>query len=87
MRAKVAAPRAKTANQCPTFGVTAQFRPTMTSGRHFKLLALCCCKSAGGTVQWANDTYALYGEVSVNTNPADTSDNDAYKGTVGLRAK
>lgn len=40
----------------------------------------------GGRYRWANDKYALYGEVSFNSSLADISDDYDYKGTLGFRA-
>ncbi|RCS22763.1 autotransporter outer membrane beta-barrel domain-containing protein, partial [Phyllobacterium salinisoli] len=41
----------------------------------------------GGTYNWANDRYALYGEVSVNTSMKDLGDSYSVNGTAGFRMK
>ncbi|HEX2888705.1 autotransporter outer membrane beta-barrel domain-containing protein, partial [Vineibacter terrae] len=40
---------------------------------------------AGGTLDWANGKYALYGEASIATSLADFGDNYTVKGTAGFR--
>lgn len=41
----------------------------------------------GGSYNWNNDKYSLYGEGSINTSLANFGDSYAYKGTVGFRVK
>jgi fibronectin-binding autotransporter adhesin len=41
----------------------------------------------GGTYNWANDRYALYGEVSVNTSLENFGDSDSVNGTAGFRLR
>ena len=42
---------------------------------------------AGGTFSWANDRYALYGEVSYNASLDGPGDSYSYKGTAGFRVR
>lgn len=42
---------------------------------------------AGGTFSWANDKYALYGEVSYGTSLNRAGDSYRYKGTAGFRVR
>ena len=42
---------------------------------------------AGGSDNWADDKYALFGEVSVNTSFASLGDGYSLNGTAGLRIK
>lgn len=41
----------------------------------------------GGSYNWDNDKYSIYGEGSVNTSLNNFGDSYAYKGTIGLRVK
>jgi fibronectin-binding autotransporter adhesin len=41
----------------------------------------------GGTYNWANDRYALYGEVSINTSLKDFGDSYTLNGTAGFRLR
>ncbi len=41
----------------------------------------------GGSYNWDNDKYSIYGEGSVNTSLNHFGDSYAYKGTIGLRVK
>ncbi|MBX3598323.1 MAG: autotransporter outer membrane beta-barrel domain-containing protein [Rhizobiaceae bacterium] len=41
----------------------------------------------GGSYNWDDDKYSVYGEGSINTSLADFGDNYAVKGTAGLRVK
>ncbi len=41
----------------------------------------------GGSYNWDNDKYSVYGEGSVNTSLNHFGDSYAYKGTIGLRVK
>jgi outer membrane autotransporter protein len=41
----------------------------------------------GGTFSWANDRYALFGEVSYKTSLDDFGDSYSYKGTAGFRMR
>jgi outer membrane autotransporter protein len=42
---------------------------------------------AGGTFSWANDKYALFGEVSYNSSLNQVGDSYSYKGTAGFRVR
>ncbi|MDR0251893.1 MAG: autotransporter outer membrane beta-barrel domain-containing protein, partial [Brucellaceae bacterium] len=41
----------------------------------------------GGTYNWNDDKYSLYGEGSVNTSLSHFGDSYTYKGTLGFRVK
>jgi type V secretory pathway adhesin AidA len=41
----------------------------------------------GGSYNWNDDKYSLYGEGSVNSSLKNFGDSYAYKGTIGLRVK
>ncbi|HWD13458.1 autotransporter outer membrane beta-barrel domain-containing protein [Pseudochrobactrum sp. sp1633] len=41
----------------------------------------------GGSYNWDNDKYSIYGEGAVNTSLNNFGDSYAYKGTIGLRVK
>ncbi len=41
----------------------------------------------GGSYNWDNDKYSLYGEASINTSFKNFGDSHSYKGTVGMRVK
>lgn len=41
----------------------------------------------GGSYNWDNDKYSIYGEGSINTSLAEFGDNYTYKGGVGFRVK
>ena len=41
----------------------------------------------GGTYNWNQDKFSLYGEGTVNTSLADFGDSYVLKGTVGLKVK
>jgi outer membrane autotransporter protein len=41
----------------------------------------------GGTLNWADDTYAIYGEATVNTSLAHVGESYAAAGTVGFRVR
>ncbi len=42
---------------------------------------------AGGSYSWADDKYALYGEVSLNTSLSDFADSYSVNGTTGFKVK
>jgi outer membrane autotransporter protein len=42
---------------------------------------------AGGSYNWADDKYALFGEVSVNTSLASFGDSYSLNGSAGFRVK
>lgn len=39
----------------------------------------------GGTINWANGKYSLYGEANFNTNLENISADNTFGGTVGFR--
>ncbi|MBX8827375.1 autotransporter outer membrane beta-barrel domain-containing protein [Ochrobactrum sp. SFR4] len=41
----------------------------------------------GGSYNWNNDSYSIYGEGSVNTSLTNFADSNSYKGTLGFRVK
>jgi outer membrane autotransporter protein len=41
----------------------------------------------GGTYNWADDGYSIYGEISANTSLASFADSYSYNGTAGLRVR
>ena len=41
----------------------------------------------GGSYNWDNDKYSLYGEAAINTSFKNFGDSHSYKGTVGMRVK
>jgi outer membrane autotransporter protein len=41
----------------------------------------------GGSYNWDNDKYSIYGEGSINTSLTSFADNYSYKGTLGFRVK
>ena len=41
----------------------------------------------GGSYNWDNDKYSIYGEASVNTSFKNFGDSKNYKGTLGLKIK
>ncbi|RCW77755.1 hypothetical protein [Phyllobacterium bourgognense] len=42
---------------------------------------------AGGSYSWADDKYALYGEVSLNTSLSNFADSYRVNGTTGFKVK
>ncbi len=41
----------------------------------------------GGSYNWNNDSYSIYGEGSINTSLTNFADSSSYKGTLGFRVK
>ena len=46
-----------------------------------------CGLGIGGSYNWNNDTYSIYGEASVNTSLANFADSYTLNGTAGVRVK